>query len=256
MSREVVENSFKTTLASIGRTALSALYPNDINLALIALELVDSNGSTVDYFTWPIMPSEIREVHQEITNIKKTIGGVYVLKNTTFAPRQISLSGTFGRRFKLLINNKQLELAGFRFSLSGGKVNISPPNFLEQRIPEFSSIAKNGYGCIKIIEAMKEKSKKLDENGKPYSLYFYNPLLGNNYQIEIINFSHMQDENEHNMLPAYSLQCVAVAPLEGVLSRLSNINSALKNITFAGLQKSANAIVSNLKSLKKLKLNR
>lgn len=256
MSREVVENSFRTQLANIGRNALSALYPNDINLALIALELVDSNGSTVDYFAWPIMPSEIRETHQEITNIRKTIGGVYVLKNTTFAPRQISLSGTFGRRFKLLINGKQLELAGFRFSINSGKINIDPPNFLDKKVPEFSSFAKNGYGCIKIIEAMKEKSKKLDANGKPYSLYFYNPLFGNNYQIEIINFSHMQDENAHNMLPAYSLQCVAVAPLDSVLSRLSNINSALKNITFASLQKGANAIVSNLKGLKKLKLTR
>lgn len=253
MSREAVELSFNQKIRELGRGALAALYPNDFDAYLLALELSDSNGNTVDYFAWPVLPQEIRETHQEITNVRKTIGGVYVLKNTTFTPRTISLSGTFGRRFKLLVNNTRVELAGFRLSLNNGVPKITPPNFLEQRIPEFSSIAKTGYGCIKIIEAMKEKSKQLDENGKLHSLYFYNPILGNNYQVEVVNFTHMQNENENNMLPAYSLQLVAVAPLDNVFSRLSNIKSALKNLSFSTLQKTANSIVSNLKSVSKLK---
>lgn len=233
----------------LGRIALQALYPNDFNAAVVALELVDSNGATVDYFSWPVLPSEIREVHNEITNVRKTIGGVYVLKNTTFVPRQISMRGTFGRRFKILINNKQLELAGFRFSVTNGKFKITPPNFLDTKVPQFSSFAKNGYGCIKFIEAIKEKSKQLDENGKPHSLYFYNPVLGNNYMVEVMNFTHMQDEHQHNMLPAYSLQLIAVAPLDGVLSRWSNVKSALKNLSFANLQKTATLILRNIRSL-------
>lgn len=253
MSKEQIELSFNQKIKELGRGALNALYPSDIEFYLLALELINSNGDTVDYFAWPVLPQEIRETHQEITNVRKTIGGVYVLKNTTFTPRTINLSGTFGRRFKLLMNNKQLELAGFRLSINNGKPKISPPNFLDQRIPEFSSIAKTGYGCIKIIEAMKEKSKQLDENGKPHSLYFYNPILGNNYQVEVMNFTHMQNEGENNMLPAYSLQLVAVAPLDSVLSRISNLKSALKNLSFSSLQKTANAIVSNLKSLNGVK---
>lgn len=249
MGRESIEADFKLKIQQLGRPALNALFSNDIENYIISLEVVSSSGATVDYFAWPILPSEIRETHTEITNVRKTIGGVYVLKNTTFTPRQISLSGTFGRRFKILVNNKQLSLAGFKLSINSGSFKISPPNLLAQKTPEFSSFAKNGYGCIKIIEAMKEKSKQLDENGKPYSLYFYNPILGNNYQVEVSSFSHMQDENQHNMLPAYSLQLTAVAPLDSVLSRLANINSALKNISFNALQKGANQIVSNLKSL-------
>lgn len=253
MSREAVELNFNQKIRELGRGALNAIYKNDIEFYLLALEVVSSTGDTIDYFAWPVLPQEIRETHQEITNIRKTIGGVYVLKNTTFNPRVITLSGTFGRRFKLLVNNKQFELAGFRLSINNGKFKITPPNLLEERIPEFSSIAKTGYGCIKIIESMKEKSKQLDENGQPYSLYFYNPILGNNYQVEIMNFSHMQNEVENNMLPAYSLQLTAIAPLESVLSRLSNIKSALKNVSFSSLQKTANAIISNLKSLNKIK---
>lgn len=244
-----VEREAIAKAKELGKIALQALYPSDFNAALVALELVDSNGVTVDYFSWPVLPSEIREVHNEITNVRKTIGGVYVLKNTTFVPRQISLRGTFGRRFKILINEKQLELAGFRFSIGNGKMKITPPNLLDNKVAQFSSFAKNGYGCIKVIEAMKEKSKQLDENGKPHSLYFYNPVLGNNYMVEVMNFSHMQDENQYNMLPAYSLQLVAVAPLDSVLSRLTNIKSALKNLLFANIQKKANAILGNIKGL-------
>lgn len=253
MSKEAVELSFNQKIKELGRGALNAIYSNDVEFYLLALELVNSNGDVVDYFAWPVLPKEIRETQQEITNVRKTIGGVYVLKNTTFTPSTINISGTFGRRFKLLVNNTRVELAGFRLSLNNGVPKITPPNLLQQRIPEFSSIAKTGYGCIKILESMKEKSKQLDENGKPHSLYFYNPILGNNYQVEVINFTHTQNENENNMLPAYSLQLVAVAPLDSILSRLSNIKSAIKNLSFSSLQKTANSIVSNLKSVSKLK---
>ncbi len=200
----------------------------------------------MDFFSWPILPDEIRENHQEITKVRKTIGGIYVLKNSTFTPRQISMRGNFGRRFKILLNGNQVTLAGFSLSQQNGKFNISAPNFLGQNITQFSSFAKTGYGCIKVIESIKEKSKKIDEYGKPYSLYFYNPILGNNYQVEVDIFSHMQDKDQHNMLPAYSLQMTAVAQLDTIVGR-TNIKSALKNLGMGTLQKKANSIASNLK---------
>lgn len=233
----------------LGKIALQSLFPKDFSAALVAIELVDSNGATVDYFSWPVLPSEIREVHNELTNVRKTIGGVYVLKNTTFNPRQISLRGTFGRKFRILLNNKQIELAGFRFSMANGKFKISTPFSLDNTIPQFSSFAKNGYGCIKVIEAIKEKSKQLDGYGRPHSVYFYNPILGNNYLVEFVNFSHMQDENQHNMLPAYSIQLIAVAPLDGILSRWTNVKSALRNLSITNLQKTANALASSVRSV-------
>ncbi len=246
MSLQAIEASFKEKLGQLGRVALSALYSKDFEAYVVALQLCNSNGDTVDYFSWPVLPDEIRETHSEITLIRKTIGGVYVLKNTTFNPRQISMSGTFGKRFKIVINNTPVSFAGFSLSQKNGKFNITPPNFLGQKVPEFSSFAKTGYGCVKVLESMKEKSKQLDENGKPHVLYFYNPVLGNNYQVEFNNFTHMQDSSQYNMLPAYSLQMTAVASLDSLLG--SQLKSAIKNLSIGVLQKSANNIATNLKS--------
>lgn len=251
MSVQAVESSFKERLGQLGRVGLNALFPKDFEAYLIALQLCNSKGDTVDYFSWPILPDEIRESHPELTLIRKTIGGVYVLKNTTFNPRQISLGGTFGKRFKILLNNSPVSFAGFSLSQKNGKYNISPPNFLGQKIPEFSSFAKTGYGCVKILESMKEKSKQLDENGKPHILYFYNPILGNNYQVEFTNFTHMQDVNQHNMLPAYNIQLTAVAPLDSLFGY--SLKSALKNLSIGVLQKGANEIAVNLKLIPKFK---
>lgn len=246
-SVQAVEAQFKSQLLTIGRGAMNALFPADIEAYMLAIALVDSQGNTVDYFAWPVLPDEIRETHQEITTVRKTIGGVYTLKNSTFTPRQISLRGTFGRRFKILLNGSQLSFAGFSLSQANGVYKIQPPNFLEGLVAQFSSFAKTGYGCIKILESMKEKSKQLDANNKPYSLFFYNPIFGNNYQVEVNNFTHMQDKDQYNMVPAYTLNMTAVAPLDSVLSRGQNVKSALKNLTINTFQKNANIIASGLK---------
>lgn len=247
MSLISVQNQFRDLLTQTGKAALHAVYPMDFNYSFIAIELVDSQGSTVDYFGWPILPDEVRETHVEITNIRKTMGGVNVMKNPTFAPRQISMRGTFGRTFKLLLGQQTVEFAGFGFSIQNGKFNISPPNALDATIPQFSSFAKTGYGCVKLLEAIKEKSKKLDQYGKPFSLYLYNPILGNNYQVEFNNFSHMQDKDQYNMIPAYSMQLTAIALLDSVLGRRASVNSALKNLSLANLQKTANVVASGLR---------
>lgn len=250
-SSQAVTQRFVDQQRLLGKAALHTLFPNDFAYYFLAIELVNSQGNTVDYFSFPILPDEIRETQTEITNIRKTMGGVNVLKNPTFNPRQISIRGTFGRKFKVLLGQNQVEFAGFSLSMQNGKFNITPPNLLEYPIPQFSSFVKNGYGCIKLLEAMKEKSKKLDENQKPYSLYLYNPILGNNYQVEINSFSHMQDSQANNMLPAYSMQFTAIAPLSSIISRKASINSTLKNLTLSGLQKSATSAASNLRLFKK-----
>src|SRR5690606_5835431 len=130
-----------------------------------------------------------------------------------------------------------------------GKFDVQNNNFLDGAVPQFSSIAKNGYGCVKILEAMKEKSKKLDEWQKPHTLYLYNPILGNNYQVEFVNFSHHQDKDKYNMVPAYSMTLTAIAPLDSVFSRVDNVRSALKNLSMGVLQNSANQVATSLKVL-------
>lgn len=242
-----LDSQHRSKLKQIGGAVLHALYPNDFPFYACAMELVDSQGNTVDYFLWPINPEEIRETQPENTNVRKTIGGVNVVKNPTFNPGQITIRGNFGRNFKILVGGEQIIFAGFAFSIKNGRFNVTPPNLLENPVPQFSTFAKTGYGCIKILEAMKRKAKQLDEFQKPYSLYLYNPILGNNYQVEFRDFSPMQDNGAHNMIPAYNITLTTIAPLESLLSRKANLQSALRNISFSVLQRAANDIARNLR---------
>lgn len=249
MSLAAVEGQFKDLLVNTGKAAMHSLFPKDFSYYYLALELVDSKGSTVDYFGWPILPDSIKEIHQEITNIRKTIGGVSVIKNSTFTPRQVVLNGNFGRTFKLLLGQQTVEFAGFGFSMQNGKFTSTHPNSLEGIVPQFSSIAKTGYGCVKLLEGIKEKSKQVDIYGKPHSLYLYNPILGNNYQVEFNNFTHAQDKDQFNMIPGYSIALTAVAPLDLILGRKASVINTLKKLSLGNLQKTANAVASNLRSL-------
>jgi hypothetical protein len=100
-------------LNSIGRSGLNMKYPDEFELYVIALELTDENFITQQYFVFPINPSSIEETEPKLTNIRKTLGGITVLRNTTFVPTQISLSGTFGRNFKVLIGEKYEDFTWF-----------------------------------------------------------------------------------------------------------------------------------------------
>ncbi len=213
----------------------------------LSMELVDSQGNTVDYFSWPVLPDEISETHNELTQIQKTLGGIRVTKNSTFVPKPISMRGTFGRTFKVLVGATKVEIAGFGFSTQDGNFNVTGPNLLGTKVPQLSSFIKTGYGCIKIVESMKDKLKELDPYSKPYALYLYNPILGNNYQVEINSFRHSQDSQTNNMVPAYSLQLMAIAPLDQLLGRRAMLNSAIKNLSIANIQKSANQLASTLR---------
>lgn len=253
MSAQAVEKRFKEQLDNLGRNSLHALFPKDIEAYYIGLELVNSRGATVDYFAFPILPDEIRETDTTLTNVRKTMSAVNVMKNSTFNPRQIFIKGDFGRKFKLILGGKEIVFAGFGFSTTGSKFKIVPPGSLETLVPEFSSIAKSGYGCVKLLESIKEKSKQLDSEGKSHSLYLYNPILGNNYQVEFASFTQSQDKSHYNMFPTYTLQLTAVAQLDSILSRARNIKNAVKNLSINGLQKAANLLASDLKKTIRLR---
>lgn len=253
MSAVAVEQKYLSSLRTIGRGVLNAIYPNDIETYFLALELVDSRNRTVDYFAWPVLPEELRESHNEITNVRKTMTGVNVLKNSTFNPRPILIRGKFGRRFRVLIGGNGIEIAGFGIGISfkGGLSVSATPNFLNQTPAQFSSFVKTGFGCIKVIERIKERSKRLDSDLKPHTLYLYNPILGGNYQVEFApgeSFVHLQDSGQHNMLPSYMLKLIATAPLDGILGRRASIGSALKNLSIDTLQKLGQGVANDLRS--------
>lgn len=242
-----IEGSYDDRVSQLGKAALHALYPNEFEYYSLSLELVDFLGRTVDYFTFPVLPSNIEENVRELTNVRKTMTGINVLKNPTFTPSQITISGDFGKMFKVIVNGQSIQFAGL--SISQGHFTIDPLSAV-RTFTQFSSFAKTGYGCVKVVEAMKQKSKQLDTNSKkPYSLYLYNPILGNNYQVEFDSFKMGQNDKTNNMIHRYTMQFTSVAPLDTLLSRAANLKSAIKNLAFSNLQKSANQVAKNLSSL-------
>lgn len=231
-------------LNQIGKAAANALFPNDIEYYFVALELVDSRGNAVDYFSFPIMPSSIRYMENEIANIKKSAGGITALSSTTFVPIDISLSGNFGRSFKFLVGNSQFNANAFRFSTESG--NYSPLDAVATvKNAVFDPKIKTGYGCIKVLNAIYTKSRMLDDNNQPHRLYLYNPALGMNHLVKAINLSLSQNGKEENMIWQYNISLKAIAPLSAIKPDLQK--SLIKGLAFDFTQKRLTNVLSSIK---------
>jgi len=249
MALEALESRHRSLISRVGKAAAHTLFPKDFEYYLLAFELVNSKGITVDYFAFPILPHQIDERHNELTNVKKTMGGVTTIRTATFVPRDITLSGDFGKKFKITLGGRKIEFAGMSLSVQNGVFNATadPLGNLLDRVSQFSSFAKTGYGCIKVIEAMKEKSKGLDAFDKPYSLYMYNPILGNDYQVEVMSFSHSQDREQNNMVPKYNLSLKAIAPLSALTDW--NSFSSVRNIAINAIQGRLNSVLNRARNI-------
>jgi len=242
-----IELRYGELVAEIGRKAAAALFPRDFDFYLVSLELVDSDGVTVDLFTFPVMPSEISEERTELTTIKKSAKGITSIKTPTFIPRQISISGDFGRKFKVVFGDEVTILAGFLFnSIREGTFNKENlfGNFTKIKQPVFSSPIKTGFGCTKVLESMVDKSLGFDSKGKPYNLFFYNPTLGNNYLVNTKTLRFNQDKESSNMIWKYSLSMTAVANLEQL--EFSNANSLINAFVSDFINKQASNLVNKI----------
>ena len=208
MSVESTIDRFKNSQVSLGKRAFNALYPNDVELYVFALEVVNSNNETEDYFVFPINPSSLNEQNSPIQTIKKTAGGITVLSTTTFTPSDISIQGNFGRNFKFLLGKEFISFSALNFT--------TKPNITFSQ--EFDAKVKSGYGCIKLLEGIIKKSNTLDGNNKPYALFFYNLALGNSYLIKAINFSFYQNQ-ETNLIWNYNFTIKSLLPIEDVIDK-------------------------------------
>lgn len=234
MSIENVARNRAVLLEQIGKAALNVQFPQEFELYVVALELVSASGKTLRYFIFPVMPSSIEEVRPELTNIKKTIGGISVVSDSSFVPKDINLAGTFGRKFRILLGEDFVEMTQ---SLKTGQKTLK-----EAAKDLFDVRAKTGYGCTKILQDIIEESKVVDEEG-PRRLYFYNLALGNSYMVKPMNLRFSMSE-QSNMIWQYSLQLKAVAPLDQILTDFKDQTKQLVITSYA--QKQVNRIVNNL----------
>lgn len=240
---------YEALLSSLGRAGLHTLFPNDIEYYFVALELVDSKGFTIDFFAFPVIPN-ISQNNPQISNVKKTAGGVVSLSSSTFVPKTITLNGDFGRKFRIILGvGTDLTFSAINLSTRTGLFTKSQPgqnNFSIKRMI-FNPNLKTGYGAIKVLQAICDKSTMLDNYGDPVQLYFYNPTLGEEFIVKVVDLN-LNQAKEKNMIWSFSLNLKAISPLELSKGKLAFL------LGQDVIQKGINKVASDIKQAVKKKL--
>jgi hypothetical protein len=197
-----ISNIFKTQLQTLGKGIMHSKFPNDFELYMFALELVDmKTQKTINYFVFPIMPSNISISRNFQNNIKKTQGGINFSKTTVFQPFQLKINGSFGRNFKFNLGNNYNDLIAF---FDKDKENNA----------EFNNSFKTGYGSCKLLEKIILNSRKISETG-PFGFYAYNLAFNQKLIVEASSLEFSQDMSS-NMIWNYSLSFDVIGDLDNI----------------------------------------
>jgi hypothetical protein len=218
---------------TVGKSAVHTIIPDEYEYYLCSLELFDSTHTKTGYISFVVMPDQISESHSPIQNIVKTHGGIVTVINPTFAPVDISLAGTFGRKWRLASNYKDptKNKSGF-LSLNFGK------------LLNMSLGVKSGYGLTKVLEKILKTANSLDSSGKPYTLVFNNYAFNTAYVVNVMNFSFSQS-SEQNMMWAYSmsLRAVGYKPIYTKETAGSFLGKVASNAIAGGLTKLCTSMI-------------
>lgn len=244
-SVQAIQQQALNMLGNVGRSALATMFPNDFEVYLCSLELTDSQGKTIDFFTFPIMPDSIQKTELKRTTVRNTAGGITTLSSPIYAPSEISIRGNFGRCFKILLSDKE-SISGVAFSVSNGVYDLYQLGSKSSgmKMPDFNISVKTGYGATRILKAIISKSNGVDNEGKPFRLYFYNMAFGENYLVTIPPSGSTFSMNlQKNMIWEYNINMTVVAPLEAVKNSPSE-SSMVKKVASSTIQKSVNDLAT------------
>lgn len=237
---------------NVGTATLSAMFPAEFQYNIISIELTDSDGNTLDFFSFPINPASLAYQEPEVTNVKKTFGGVTAITNNTFVPKSLAINGTFGRNYKFLTSRLDSGDIASWASFGASVVNLfSTPktsnyrynNGLAQR--EFSKTVKSGYGCIKLLQYFIDAAGDLDKNGRPNMLFFHNNAFGESWLVKPLRktFTIVESRNIYD----YNIQFAVVAPARLVSqSPEKNEKSIIRALSKPILQKNVNKVVKDI----------
>lgn len=231
----VVENT-REAVMTFGKAALHTLAPDNFEYYMCSLELLDSYGYSKGFIYFAVMPDNILENRTQIATITKTNKGVSTLFNDTFVPRDISIQGTFGRKFRLLLGMKESENVSSIPYFSGN---------LGINVLENDTLIKTGYGLTKMLKNMIESSTKLDDMGNPCVLIFNNYALNTHYVVEVMQDSYSQSV-ENNMIWYYSLEMKAVAPADAVKRKENKNVKFLTSVASNSIAKSISNILKDI----------
>lgn len=232
-------------MTTVGKAGVHAMFPNDFEYYAVSLELTDSKGDTVEYLTFPVSPESMSYDNQSLVNIRKTMSGISVLDNETMQVKGIELTGTFGRKFKIL-SNTDIVRSGTEGTSEGFFKTLGNGGGMKVKDTTFNPKLKTGYGTTKVLEAIIEKSKTLDEFNRPHKLFLYNPTLGHNWLVKVNSIKLMQDRTSSNMLWKYNMQLTAIAPMESARSNEGSSVSLQDSTVLSVLQGGVNTLTSKL----------
>ena len=239
-------DKLKSVVESLGAVTSSVLFPLDFECYMIAFELCDGNGKTLDYFTFPIMPTNIDIQENSIVKVQNTFGGVSVISSDLFNPKKISLKGNFGRNLKLL--NRGIN--GLNWSTNFSQRNEKERNYGQEgsqnNILELSSVIKTGYGCTKVLQSILNRSYSVDKStGKVNKLYFYNLAFGESFLVKCESVKFTQSIGSNNMMWDYDINLIATCPLH--LDRFKgNLANKGKIFGMSVIQQSTNSLIRSL----------
>ncbi|MFW6273087.1 MAG: hypothetical protein ACOC2U_04850 [bacterium] len=248
-----VTRRYQDQIQTLGRSGLNALFPYDFEVYMVALELTNSSGQTIDYLSFPILPESISKTEPKRTNIRNTSSGVTVLSSSTFMPEEIKLKGNFGRNFKILLSDNEPSIEGVAYSTSSGVYDLTQlgtnGNNLSFKSPFFNVGIKTGYGATRVLKSIISKSNGVDGDGKPFRLYFYNLALGESYLVAVAPSGiTVNQSKEKNMIWEYNLVLKTIAPLNSLKSNVGQ--SSLISITSKNaIQTGVNVLGSEITSV-------
>lgn len=225
-----------------GKWLLSQNNPNEFEYYMVALELLKSDLTTKKYFIFPVNPNSIEYNDTKLTKITKTAGGISVLKNTQFNIKDISISGTFGNNFKVLMGEGATEL---RASYDEEENQFN----LKESLNKFSNSVKTGYGCTKILEDIVNTTTKRDEFGGSHFLVLYNLAFNQRLLVEIdsVTFNQSLDSNT---IWNYSIQFKVIGDSDNFLKGTKEDYKSNKQLVLDGVvQQNANTTYTKVSGI-------
>lgn len=229
-------------LVETGRAGLHATAPDDYEYYLCSFELFNSSLEKVGFISFVVMPNQIAENYTPIQTITKTHGGIVTVFNPSFNPFDISLSGTFGKKFRIVTDLKDPDPANKK-----KKTNM----LLNLVMGNISNVtgglmgAKSGYGLTKVLQHILQESNRLDENEKPYILVFNNYAFNTHYVVNVMNFSFQQSYDQ-NMIWNYSIQLKAVGLKPSAID--NGMAGFLKYVAKSAISNGINNLVNKMTS--------
>ena len=230
----VIENTLNTAM-TMGKAVLHAKAPDNYEYYMCSLELIDCSGNQVGFISFVVMPNNITESATPIQTQTKTKNGMVTLFNDSFAPVNISLQGTFGRKFKIVTDMVD--------------PSESKKNFFNGSIGKISGVdaaVKSGYGLTRVLQYILKKTNKLDAQGRPYILLFNNYSFNSSYVVDVMSYSFNQSI-ENNMLWFYELQLKAIAPGSAVRNSKQNNAKLLKVISSNAIAQGLTNVINDVK---------